>query len=533
MKAKRILAAFLAAATCLSAMSVTAFAAKEKEFETAHEAAANMHAGINIGNTLSSIAADYEPVDYFTGDGVNRCWDENHQGPDPEAYETAWGNPVITKEYIAAIKNAGFDSVRLDVTWGNHADENGKINEPWMDRVQEVADMILEQDMYCIIDMHHDEWFKPTKTSYAEYSKLFTKVVKQIAVRFKDYDEKLMLEAGNETAVKLEEKDGKLVDTLRAGGDGVTEYFGWQPEGADYIEWNNKWMQLFVDTVRKTGGSNRWRNLVIPTFGASIGTGPNGDAQNTPEVFDEFKLPKDEYEGHLIIDIHYYLPTSFCFPDHQVDPKYATSEWGSEYDIWKLENDFAYINTLQEKTGAPIIIGEWGTVYKNNDDEVVEYIEAYLNQANKYGMTAFWFDPINTLDGGIFIRWWDFSTYKDQDFGIFNRSNGKVGWTEAADAYILHSYQGKLPAPKLNGTKMGNSVTLAWNDLSGAYGYRVYEYDAASKKYKQVAFISKNKKTIKNLTPGTHKFKVVPVARYKGGNKNGSASNAFKVKVVK
>lgn len=100
---KRFAAAASAVLLCAASASALMVYAKNVygEFETAHEAVANMHAGINIGNTLSSY--DME-CDWYAGDGINPGWDENHQGPDPEAYETAWGNPQITKEYIAAIR---------------------------------------------------------------------------------------------------------------------------------------------------------------------------------------------------------------------------------------------------------------------------------------------------------------------------------------------------------------------------------------------------------------------------------------------
>lgn len=517
MKMKKFFAVLLVFITCLMCMPLTSFAAKAKEFETAHEAAANMHAGVNIGNTFE--ATDFED-ELFNDDGVNPGWDENHQGRDPEVFETAWGNPPVTKEYIAAIRDAGFDSVKIPTAYANHADKDANIYEPWLDRIQEVVDMVLEQDMYCILAFRCDIWLHPEKESFTENSWKYEKLWKQIAVRFKDYGEKLLFEGTNETYVEGTDENGNYI-----------QYWSWQPEGADFIEWNNKINELFVDTVRATGGNNKWRNLVIATLGASIGTGPGGEGQGTPEVFDQFRLPDDKYDDHLLIDIHYYFPNGFSWPDRDA-VGFATSEWGSEDDVLKIENDFAYMNTLQERTGAPIIIGECGCTYKNNEDEIVEYLEAHLTQANKYGMPAYWWDPINTVDGGTYIWWWSGDTYQAQDFGIFNRSEGKVGWTEIADAFILYSYQGKLPAPRLTGTKKGNSVTLTWNDLSGAYGYRVYEYNSKTGKYEQIAFISGNKKTIGNLTPGTHKYKVVPVAKYNGKNKNGSASNAVKVTVA-
>ncbi|MGN0674322.1 MAG: cellulase family glycosylhydrolase [Oscillospiraceae bacterium] len=169
MKMKKFLAVLLAVVTCLLCTPLTSFAAKAKEFETAHEAVANMHAGLHIGNTFESI--DFED-EWFSNDGVNPGWDENHQGRDPEVFETAWGNPPVTKEYIAAIKNAGFDSVCFYVSWGNHADKDANIYEPWLDRVQEVVDMILEQDMYCIMTSADNSavWLKPNKESFTENS---------------------------------------------------------------------------------------------------------------------------------------------------------------------------------------------------------------------------------------------------------------------------------------------------------------------------------------------------------------------------
>lgn len=519
---KKFVAAAAAVLLCAASVSASITYARNLvygEFETAHEAVANMHAGINIGNTLSS--CDIE-CDWYAGDGINPGWNENHQGPDPEAYETAWGNPQITKEYIAAIKDAGFDSVRLAVTWGNHADKDGNINKAWLDRVQEVADMIIAEDMYCIIDMHNEcHWVVPTEENYNKNLKRVTRMFKDIANRFKNYDEKLILQTFNKLTVWDTEDGLPYV--------GAEEYLAYVPEGKDYIEWQNKYNQLFVDTVRKTGGNNRFRNLVIGTYSNNL-RGSNGKLNDY--IFDEYKIPDDKYKDHIITDIHYYEPGDFCLPE--TDVAFNKTDLNEGWEAQHLANDMAYMNAFQKKTGSPVIIGEFGAVYKNNNDDIVKFIKDYITTAKKYGIAAFWWDNCSVYAAGQTYRWWDgqidYSMVHDK-YGIFDRSAAKVGWTEAADALILYSYNGKLPSPELKGTEKNNSVTLEWNDLSGAYGYKIYEYNAKSGKYEQIDFVSGSKRTIKNLLTGTHKYRIVPVAKYNGKDKDGSPSNVINVTV--
>ena len=71
--------------------------------------------GWSLGNTLDSTA---------TGIGA----------------ETAWGNKKTTKEMITTVKDAGFNGIRVPVTWGTHMDAENNVDEEWMNRVQEVVD---------------------------------------------------------------------------------------------------------------------------------------------------------------------------------------------------------------------------------------------------------------------------------------------------------------------------------------------------------------------------------------------------------
>lgn len=97
--------------------------------------------GMNLGNTLDS----------------TNLRDYDSDASDLE-YETFWKNPKITREQLTTIHDAGFKTVRIPVTFEDHLDENFIISDIWMDRVEEVIKMALEEDLYVIMDLHGDTW---------------------------------------------------------------------------------------------------------------------------------------------------------------------------------------------------------------------------------------------------------------------------------------------------------------------------------------------------------------------------------------
>lgn len=505
----RLVSAILAAAVSASLLCAGVSAAEKKEFETAKKAVANMRVGVNAGCQFESFD---EKADPYSCSGVNPGWREDQQGTDPSVYETAWGNPVMTKEYISGLKKAGFGAVRLPVTWGVHSDKNGRINKEWLDRIQEVVDWIIEEDMYCILNMHGDRWIEADKENYNKNSKRFANIWKNIAVRFKDYDEKLIFEGYNEMVAR----DSRWNWVC----------FGFVPEWTDIMDWYNKYMQLFVDTVRSTGGNNRYRNLLINTYSCSLGydeeRAKDWSVKDSRAAVNDLILPKDSVKDHLIIGFHYYSPGDFCDFENK-----SVTTWGTKADKRDADNLLKIAADLGEKWDAPVIIGEIAASYKNNTKEVAKWTQYHVKTAAKYGIVCFWWDSESIMEVGINYTGVGAVTH----MGLFNRSEGKPVWTEVVDAIILNAYQGKLPAPELKGVKSGNSVTLKWDKVSGAYGYRIYELDGKTGKYKQIAYIKGTKKTIKGLSKGTHKYKVVPTAKYEGKVKNGSASNVLKVTV--
>lgn len=317
-------------------------------FETAAECVANMRIGWNLGNSLDC-----------TGVWISKS--------DSQNFETAWGNPVVTQELIHVVKESGFHAVRVPVTYLEKLDENGKVDEKWLARVKEVVDYVLAEDMYCIINVHHDTgggeeaWLRADREMYESgMSEKYIYLWEQIADYFKDYDEKLLFEGFNE-----------ILDKNSSWG-------GSDQESYDTV---NRLNQLFVDTVRKSGGNNAYRNIIVLTYGASSAASQVGG----------FLVPEDTAGNHLIAEVHIYDPARFCNGEDEI--------W-DDADESALDKIFERLNEkIITAQRVPMIVGEFGSQDKFNTDaytaERAEYASYFVTTAKKYSITCFWWD-----DGG-------------------------------------------------------------------------------------------------------------------------------------
>lgn len=227
---------------------------------TSMELVKDMGLGWNLGDTLDVCQADRD------GDGKVNEHVEDGENVD----ETLWGNPKATKELFTALKEDGIKSVRIPVTWRDHMDAEGNVDREWMDRVHEVVDYAYSQDMYVILNVHHDGGGDPkfgawiiegAKNDKENTLKRYKNLWSQIAEEFKDYGDKLVFESMNEV-----------------GFDGVAENTAY-----DLL---NEFNQAFVDLVRNSGGNNGSRHLLIAGYWTDIARTCSGS----------FKMPSDSAE---------------------------------------------------------------------------------------------------------------------------------------------------------------------------------------------------------------------------------------------
>lgn len=369
---KRIVSLSAAAVCMMSALNFAPLNDKMSadaadDIMTAFEITKNMKIGWNYGNSLDAVGKS----------GLDS--------------EIAWGNPKATQETFDAVKAKGFNTVRLPTTWYQHLDASGKIDPEWMARVREVVDYCYKNDMYVILNIHHEEWINRPDfdTAYEEMSAQLKNIWKQIAEEFKDYDQHLIFEGMNEP---------------RAAG---TDYEWWLAPGAPtekLFEVVNKLNQDFVDTVRSVESPYKdTRLLSCPPYCAS------GSDIN---MMSGLKIPNDPY---VAASVHAYSPYDFCMGDgnhNTFSETYATDLEGILKNIRKTFID----------NNIPVILGEFSASNFNNTEARCEWATAYISLAKSYGFPCVLWD--NDARGNSDQS--EAHDYLDRDTNTWYEDSGQV-----------------------------------------------------------------------------------------------------------
>nr|4X0V_A Chain A, Beta-1,3-1,4-glucanase [Caldicellulosiruptor sp. F32]4X0V_B Chain B, Beta-1,3-1,4-glucanase [Caldicellulosiruptor sp. F32]4X0V_C Chain C, Beta-1,3-1,4-glucanase [Caldicellulosiruptor sp. F32]4X0V_D Chain D, Beta-1,3-1,4-glucanase [Caldicellulosiruptor sp. F32]4X0V_E Chain E, Beta-1,3-1,4-glucanase [Caldicellulosiruptor sp. F32]4X0V_F Chain F, Beta-1,3-1,4-glucanase [Caldicellulosiruptor sp. F32]4X0V_G Chain G, Beta-1,3-1,4-glucanase [Caldicellulosiruptor sp. F32]4X0V_H Chain H, B len=350
----------------------------------------DMKIGWNLGNTFDAAF-------------------ENPSFDDELLYETAWCGVKTTKQMIDTVKKAGFNTIRIPVSWHNHVTgSNFTISKRWLDRVQQVVDYAMKNKMYVIINIHHDimpGYYYPNSQHLQTSIKYVKSIWTQVATRFKNYNDHLIFEAVNEPRL-------------------TGSRFEWwldmnNPECRDAVEAINKLNQVFVDTVRSTGGNNVSRYLMVPGYAAA------------PEyvLIDEFKIPKDssKYKNRIIISVHAYRPYNFAL--QAPNESGSVSEWSVNSEESRRDIDY-FMDKLYDKfvsKGIPVVIGEFGARDKNgNLQSRVEFAAYYVRAARARGITCCWWDNNAFYGNG-------------ENFGLLDRKTLKWVYPEIVSAMMKYA----------------------------------------------------------------------------------------------
>lgn len=319
---------------CMTAL-IFCGCSKKKAFDrTAKETVDDILLGWSLGNSLESTGGKAHTLNT----------------------ETSWGNPKTTKELLDLVSESGVNTIRIPVTWFKHMDENNVIDEEWLNRVEEIVGYVMEHDLYCIINVHHDTgengWLRASANQFEENKAKLTAIWEQVARRFEPYGDKLLFEGFNEI---------------------LDDQNNWVNTSKEALDLVNELNQTFVTTVRALGGNNAKRCLIINTYAAS----------GSSAITDYFKLPQDTASDKIIVEAHVYQPYYFTadnFPD--------VTTW----DDTELKKQIANLYTTFVKAGIPVLIGEFGCADKNNDEQVQSWAEYYVSTCNSYGIKCIWWD---------------------------------------------------------------------------------------------------------------------------------------------
>lgn len=387
-KIMTVLLALLLCALSASAMAETGVLTGKAAMEIVND----MGIGFNIGNTFD--ATGYDANDIY-------------------AQEQSWGNPVVDQALIQRIKDAGFSTIRIPITWYRNLSDDGTytIDPAFLARIKEVVDYCYACDMYVIINMHHEAWLN-VKTLDKDYEQIGVQLAAmwaQIADTFADYDQHLIFEAMNEP---------------RMAGTGVE----WNGNKAGY-EAVNYLNQVFVDTVRiDPKGNNGERCLMIPGYAASSSYAPMA----------AIKLPfvNGETAKNLVISVHCYSPYDFCLSD-----KMKVFDASNKSHTSSIDSVFSNTYKLFVEKGIPVVIGETSaTNTGNNTEERAEWAYYMGNKAASYGI------PI--------IIW---------DNGNNQTSGGEChAWVRRATNSKLRSQRTPIPYPEVVESLMAGASSVAW-----------------------------------------------------------------------
>jgi endoglucanase len=353
---------------------------------TATELAAKIKLGWNIGNSLEATGS-----------------------------ETAWGNPLITRELIQLVKQNGFNAVRIPCSWNQYMENSvtAKIKPEWLDRVKQVVQYSVDEGMYVVLNIHWDDGWLENNVTPAKQSENNAKQKafwEQIATHLRDFDEHLMFAGTNEPNV----------------------------DNATQMAVLDSYLQTFVDAVRSTGGRNSYRVLVVQ--------GPSTDIEKTNTLMTS--IPVDNIGNRMMAEVHYYTPYQFSLME-------TDAEWGNMFFYWgkdfhSLTNPTRNATWGEEATvdsmmrlmktkfvdnGIPVILGEYAVGRRLN--LTGENLDLHL------ASRAFYLRYVTqqAIANGILPFYWDAGGTGNNGSGLFDRRTNTVFDRQALDALIEGSDQ--------------------------------------------------------------------------------------------
>ena len=322
---------------------------------TAVQQAANIKLGWNIGNTMEAPGA-----------------------------ETGWGNPLITEDYIKLVKRSGFNAIRIPCAWDQYSDKKtAKIQDAWLNRVKQVVQYCVKNDMYVLLNIHWDGGWLENNITPAKQDSVNAKQKafwEQIATAMRDFDEHVMFASANEPAA-----DDAAATAILA-----------------------TYHQTFINAVRSTGGKNAYRVLILQ--------GPSTNMEKTSHFMTS--LPTDQVKGRLMVEVHYYSPFNFCLMEkdepwgrmfyywgnghHSLSDSARNPTYGEEAEV---KSTFQLMKTKFVDKGIPVVMGEYGAYRRTapkdlavHNDAVDYWIKFTTQQAIANGLKPFFWDTGIALD---------------------------------------------------------------------------------------------------------------------------------------
>ncbi len=299
-------------------------------------------AGISVTLSCGPAGADMDAFAYnrLLGRGMNlgNALDAPREG--------AWG-VTLKQKYFQAVKDAGFDSVRIPVRWSAHAASEPPytIDSAFFRRVDWAIDQALSRNLSVVIDVHH---YNEMDQHPAENAPRLIALWKQIAAHYRYRSQRLFFELFNEP-------HDNFTDDL--------------------------WNGIIPDLLRAVRQTNPRRLVIV---------GPA--SWNAAGYLPLLRLPQDD--RRLIVTFHYYNPLHFT---HQGETWLPNSEawqgtlWGTAQERDSLREDFEKAAAWGRQHDRPLYLGEFGATRNADMNARILWTQAVVSAAERAGFSwSYW-----------------------------------------------------------------------------------------------------------------------------------------------
>lgn len=349
--------------------------------------------------------------------------------------------PIPTKVLFDSIKAAGFKTVRIPAAWNMHADQTTHvIDAAWMAQVKMVVDYAIADGLYVILNIHWDNgWLEGKIDSAATNPAIYATIKakqgaywKQIATTFRDYDQHLLFASANEPGVDNQANIGILMNVH----------------------------QIFIDTVRATGGNNASRTLILP--------GPSTSFEHTADWITT--LPTDKIADRLMVEAHFY-PYQFCLMSkeenwgkpffywgkafHSNTDASHNSTWGEEAYV---DSQFNLMKPKYLDRNIPVVVGEFGAMKRLSQNLSAENLELHILSRRHFYNTV----TKSALAKGMIPVAWDAGGKGDGTMTIFDRSASKEG--AIYDLGVLNAMRAAAGLTRLPGDTSSDYTVATGNN---------------------------------------------------------------------
>lgn len=422
-------------------------------------------------------------VDIYPKMGLGYNIGNTMEVPGNQGGPTGWGNPFPDAAYVKAIKDAGFNTVRIPCAWDTHA-SNGTISAGWLDSVKTVVDLVIGNGMYAILNSHWDGgWLEDhvfdgkgfdkngeTTVVATELAAKQENYWKQIATKFAEYDEHLIFASANEPGVN---------DPWNGGADNGQ----WAFDDAR-MRVLKSYHEACLKAVRSTGGNNATRIVVVQA--------PRTEIEKAPLLSSMY--PEDPAgAGYTMAEIHFY-PYQFSLMTG------GDEDWGKMFYYWEdktpgndaahtcsgtalgskqsIDNLFSGLKTRFYDKGIPVVIGEMGAVKRLSalsGDNLKAHLEA---RSAWYGYTV-----AAAKKNGLVPCVWDTGDEGDGNFTIIRRQVNKFGGNvgDIVDVETLNAMREAYGQASVPGNTIDSTVkeSLSTDDKALHIIYKTVQSDTS------------------------------------------------------